>query len=231
MRGSDNPYPSLLFEEHVDPANPAAGHQRMFIDTDHVLKIRDSAGTVTPFASSAGAVATDAIFDTKGDLPVGTGADTASKLAAGANGLVLTAASGEATGLQWAVPTVPYQVADCSADVNLSTDTPADATSATLTLAAGTYLLLGVATLSLAGATTYGICYVTNAADTVIAEGRQTVISNSPQTIHAVPTIVSPGTSTVYKIRGQVGTTTTGKILRYSEGSNVGTRLTAIRLL
>ncbi len=51
-----------------------------------------------------GSVATDAIFDAKGDLAVGTAADTAAALSVGTNGQVLTAASGEATGLQWATP-------------------------------------------------------------------------------------------------------------------------------
>jgi hypothetical protein len=43
-------------------------------------------------------------IDAKGDLVVGTAADTFSKLGVGANGTVLTAASGEATGLSWATP-------------------------------------------------------------------------------------------------------------------------------
>lgn len=60
------------------------------------------------FAAPAGGggVATDAIFDTKGDLPVGTGADTAAKLTAGANDLVLTTDSAQSTGLKWAKPWV-----------------------------------------------------------------------------------------------------------------------------
>ena len=40
--------------------------------------------------------------DAKGDLIVGTGADTFSRLAVGANDTILVAASGEATGLKWA---------------------------------------------------------------------------------------------------------------------------------
>jgi hypothetical protein len=50
-------------------------------------------------------VATDVIFDAKGDLPVGTAADTAAKLAAGANGTFLSADSAQATGLKWVAPT------------------------------------------------------------------------------------------------------------------------------
>lgn len=42
------------------------------------------------------------IFDAKGDLIAATAADTASRLAVGTNGQVLTADSAEATGLKWA---------------------------------------------------------------------------------------------------------------------------------
>lgn len=44
------------------------------------------------------------IIDAKGDLIAGTAADTAGRLAVGANGTVLTADSGETTGLKWASP-------------------------------------------------------------------------------------------------------------------------------
>lgn len=48
-----------------------------------------------------GNVATDVIWDAKGDLAVGTGSDTASKLTIGADGQFLVADSNEATGLIW----------------------------------------------------------------------------------------------------------------------------------
>lgn len=51
--------------------------------------------------TGTGAVATDPIFDAKGDLAVGTGADTSAKLTVGANDTVPVAASGEATGLKY----------------------------------------------------------------------------------------------------------------------------------
>jgi len=58
---------------------------------------------VVEFAVGAGGdVATDAIWDAKGDLAVGTGPDTASKLVVGADDLVLTADAATATGLKWA---------------------------------------------------------------------------------------------------------------------------------
>lgn len=55
-----------------------------------------TSGDVTITNSMATAI------DAKGDLIVGTGADTFSRLAVGTNDFVLTAASGEATGLKWA---------------------------------------------------------------------------------------------------------------------------------
>jgi hypothetical protein len=57
-----------------------------------------TSGTVTITNSMATAI------DAKGDLVVGTGADAFSRLAVGINDYVLTAASGEATGLKWAAP-------------------------------------------------------------------------------------------------------------------------------
>jgi hypothetical protein len=57
-----------------------------------------TSGTVTITNSMATAI------DAKGDLIPGTGADTFSRLAVGANGTVLTADSAEATGLKWAAP-------------------------------------------------------------------------------------------------------------------------------
>lgn len=56
-------------------------------------------------AGGGGDVATDALFDAKGDLVVGTGADTAARLAVGANDTIPMADSGEATGIKWVAPT------------------------------------------------------------------------------------------------------------------------------
>jgi hypothetical protein len=95
MRASDNAFPSILIEDHVDPAAPADGFHRLFIDTDEKLKMIDHASLVTDFTPGAGgSVATDAIWDAAGDLAVGTGADTAAKLTKGADGLVLAMVGG-----------------------------------------------------------------------------------------------------------------------------------------
>jgi hypothetical protein len=68
-----------------------------------------SAGTGISVASGTGPipVITNTVataIDAKGDLIVGTGADTFSRLAAGTNTYILTSDSAEATGLKWAAP-------------------------------------------------------------------------------------------------------------------------------
>ena len=57
-----------------------------------------TSGTVTVTNSMATAI------DAKGDLIVGTGADTFARLPAGTNTYTLVADSAEATGLKWAAP-------------------------------------------------------------------------------------------------------------------------------
>jgi hypothetical protein len=71
-------------------------------------------------------------IDAKGDLIVGTGADTFSRLAAGTNTYVLTADSAEATGLKWAAPSggstfVGVKVT-ANADQSIANDTATDVT-------------------------------------------------------------------------------------------------------
>ena len=68
--------------------------------TGQVLTV---AGGVPTWATSDDANAIqNAIIDAKGDLIVGTAADTPARLAVGTNNYVLTADSAEATGMKWA---------------------------------------------------------------------------------------------------------------------------------
>lgn len=57
---------------------------------------------IESMSAGSGDVATDVIWDAKGDLAGGTGANTAARLAVGTNGRVLTADSAETTGMKWA---------------------------------------------------------------------------------------------------------------------------------
>jgi len=58
-----------------------------------------------------GGVTTDPVWDAKGDLAAGTGADAAARVAVGSNGSFLTADSAQATGLAWAANPVPAHAA------------------------------------------------------------------------------------------------------------------------
>jgi hypothetical protein len=70
--------------------------------TTDVLSPDGSGGLVFRAEASSGSVATDAIWDAKGDLAAGTGANTAAKQTVGANGTFLKADSTQSTGLTWA---------------------------------------------------------------------------------------------------------------------------------
>ena len=63
------------------------------------------AGSGLAGGGSSGAVTLTVDMDAKGDLLVGTGADTATKLSVGTNTHVLTADSSTASGLSWVAPT------------------------------------------------------------------------------------------------------------------------------
>mgnify|MGYP000986724213 CR=1 FL=1 len=58
-------------------------------------------GTTLSSTGGSGSVATDTIWDAKGDLAVGTGADAAQKLTVGSDGKTIVADSTQTTGLAW----------------------------------------------------------------------------------------------------------------------------------
>jgi hypothetical protein len=87
-----------------------------------------TSGTVTITNSMATEI------DAKGDLVVGTGADTFARLAVGTNDYVLTAASGETTGLKWAAPAAGGMTSIASGSL------PTGASTLTLSSISGSYI-------------------------------------------------------------------------------------------
>lgn len=130
---SDNPFPSLLITEGTEPSAPAAGKQRLYIDsTSHHLKRTDSSGTDVDIESAAAnGLATDTLWDAKGDRVLGTGANTAAKKAAPTNGKLMVADSAQSDGwrdtfglyFSRRVLGGPFTLADTTLNVNSTTYT------------------------------------------------------------------------------------------------------------
>src|SRR4051812_1863065 len=88
------------------PAGNAVPDGSLYSCTTHSLIYVSSYGgnswaTWANLAGTGEVIASSTIWDTKGDLAVATAADTAQKLAAGANGTFLIADSAQTTGLKW----------------------------------------------------------------------------------------------------------------------------------
>jgi hypothetical protein len=103
--------PKMTFaEQGSDIDTPGSGNWVLFFKSGG-LYARDDAGTVIgPFTAGVGDVSTDAIWDAKGDLAGGTGANTAGRLAVGNDDDILSAASGATTGLIWRVASKAHGV-------------------------------------------------------------------------------------------------------------------------
>ncbi len=96
------------------------------------------AGTGISVASGTGPipVVTNTVataYDAKGDLIVGTGADTFSKLSVGTNGYTLVADSSQTTGLAWAAPASGSSFVGCALYDTNSTQSIASGTDTVIT--------------------------------------------------------------------------------------------------
>lgn len=85
-----------------------------------------TAGSGLAGGGSSGDVTLTIDVDAKGDILVGTAADTVAKIAVGADGTVLTADSGEAAGVAWAAPTAPIPISTIDAKGDLVVGTADD---------------------------------------------------------------------------------------------------------
>lgn len=128
------------------PDSPAAGDVVIVTDDSATGACDSAAGSATSLCqyngsawvslgdgstAGSGDVATDEIWDAKGDIAAGTGSNTAQRLAAGANDTMLMADSATTTGLKWA------DAATIKAALSLSNvDNTADANKNVATAAA-----------------------------------------------------------------------------------------------
>jgi len=96
----------------------------------------------------------ETITDAKGDIIAATAADAVARLAVGANGTVLTAASGQATGLEWTTPASGGMTL-------LSTTTLSGASSITISSISQSYNELHIYIHGVTNATANGVYFCT----------------------------------------------------------------------
>ena len=93
----------------ADPAVYLANGDVWYRSDTNQFGFRINGVTYYMSAATFTTLATDTLWDAKGDLAVGTGADTAARLAVGANTTILMADSTQATGVKWqATPGTRY---------------------------------------------------------------------------------------------------------------------------
>lgn len=102
-------------------ATAADAVARLAVGTDgQVLKANSATATGLEWAAESAGGIPATLVDAKGDLIVATAADTVARVAVGANGRVLAAASGQSAGVEWqANPTPPPVTLVDGANVSL----------------------------------------------------------------------------------------------------------------
>lgn len=205
--------------------------------TTGMLKHSVSAGVSTPATASAGTdyVAPGAI--TSSGLTQATarllGRTTASsgaieEITVG-SGLSLSSGSLTATG----TGSLNSASAGASSDTNGTTNTMVDVTGASISLAAGTWILWGSVTVETTSAS-YVLCQIADGSNNSISCGMgSSSVAGTAKTAPAIaPVIVTPGSTTTYKLRFQTALNgTNGKALKDVDASNLhATGIVALKI-
>jgi len=126
------------------------------------------------------------LIDAKGDLIVGSAADTAARLAVGTNDYVLTADSAATNGVKWA--------AASSGGMTLLSTTTLSGASTTISSINQTYKNLHIVLSDVAASGTFGLRFYTNSA-TGNSYGRVVQVPNSSGTVSTLNSATMGGTN------------------------------------
>lgn len=137
------------------------------------------------------------------------------------NGFGITGTTTKAVGLT-------NSQAFCTATTSISAATYADITGASITLAAGTWLIMATANVYAANTAFIAHIAITDGANTVIAEGSQGMPASGTASVNqwgnvSLSAIVTPAGSTTYKLRGARGNTTITGTYTVADGAGTGT--------
>lgn len=125
-------------------------------------------------------------------------------------------------------PSLSYASAFATATTSISAATYADVTGCSVSLAAGTWLIFGHVVAGAANAITQGFVAITHSDNTVIAESAftrpasGTASLNSPMAV-TWQAIVTPASTTTYKLRAARGLTTHTATYTIYDGNGVNT--------
>lgn len=123
--------PTTLFQTGNHASRPAAtAGCVLYSCTTHSIVYRSDGSSWTSWMTipTGASVATDALFDAKGDSAWGTGADTAAKLTAGSNGMVPVYDSAQSTGVKTAYPPgYEFDYAQITSNASITATTEATA--------------------------------------------------------------------------------------------------------
>ena len=178
--GASEIKPSAVGSEEIAPDSVQAQHV-----ADGALPLAKISGLAAVATSAASAIQ-PAILDAKGDLIVGSGPDTAARLAVGPNGTVPFADSAQSAGMRWKI----LDIADIGpARVTFSDANFAIPAAARMVAQVGTMSAPRVATLPLADTVPAGqVVTVNDASGTVTGTNTITVARAGSDTINGAAT-------------------------------------------
>jgi hypothetical protein len=182
------------------------------------------------------------IIDAKGDLIAGTAADTAARLAVGANNTVLTADSSTATGLKWAAAAGGGKVlqvvtAQTTTDTTIASTTFTDTTiTLSITPTSATSKVLVIISALTEASRTAAFCFaflqIMRGATAILTQDEGTLGVNiggaTSSRVAALQTLVyldSPNTTsaTTYKLQGAANSAGNAGQVRFQTGSKPST--------